>query len=288
MILPYHPSTSNHTKYVVMHSPWFWSLDPFLLSLGFLFLFQCCISFLMFLCYCSLLPLICLGWHFCCEWMFGGHFSQPMATPCLRGLLWKQEQKQKVNWGSSGALRKILSHGLKLLQGARKDWEFGHIWGHPAVPALALTESFLSASLHLQCAGSSLILWSTRAWCLFVHILWHLQAHPSGVFPLSGSVLLVGSSAQSHRGVDALELNRLRLLQCSSAHSLYSTGEFGLCLCFSLALWWFWLDVAFLCLNEFRAFWTLLQGGSCICLCCIYSFTIVLGTHSALQGTALN
>lgn len=81
-----------------------------------------------------------------------------MATPCLRGLLWKQEQTQNVNWGGSGALGKILSHGLKLLQGARKDWEFGHIWGHPAVPALALTESFLSASLHLQCAGSSLIL----------------------------------------------------------------------------------------------------------------------------------
>lgn len=161
-----------------MHSPSFLSLDSFLLSLGFLILFQCCISFLMFLCYCSLLPLICLGWYFCCEWMFGEHFSQPMVTPCLRGLMWKQ----KVNcWDSSGAL----GGGFSLMvwsccKGQGRNWEFGHIWGHAAVPAL---ESFLSVSLHLQCAGNSLTLWSSGACCLFVHILWHFQAHPSGVFP---------------------------------------------------------------------------------------------------------
>lgn len=129
------------------------------------------------------------------------------------------------------------SHGLKLLQGTRKDWELGHSWGHPAVPALDLIESFLSASLHLQCGESSLTLWSTRAGCLFVCTSSGSFRHIPVVFShLSVSVLLVGSSAQSHRAVDALEPNPLTLLQCSSAHALYSTDNFGLCLCFSSAL----------------------------------------------------
>lgn len=133
-----------------MHSLWFLFLDPFLLSLGFLFFFQCCISFLMFLCYCSLLPLICLGWYFCCEWMFGGRFSQPMVTPCLRGLM----LKQKVNcWDSSGALGRILSHGLKLLQGTRK--ELG-IRAHLGSCSCSCPGTFLPVSLHLQCAGNPL------------------------------------------------------------------------------------------------------------------------------------
>lgn len=269
-----------HTKHVVMHSPWFLSLHPFLLSLG--SLVPVPISFLMFLYYCSLFPRICLGWHFCCEWMFGGLLSQHMVTPCLRGLMWKQ----KPSWTAATALELWGRSSLMLCSFCKGQGRTGD-WGHPAVPALAFIESLFSASLHLECARSSLVLWSTRVWCLFVHILWHFQVHPSGVFPPKCSCV-AQSSAQSHKGVGALEPNLLTLLQCSSAHTVCSTGELGLCLCLSLALWWFWLDVAFACLNEFRTFWTALQGGSCICLCCIYSFTVVLGTRSALQGTVLN
>lgn len=134
-----------------------------------------------------------------------GCFSQPTVTPCLRGLM--RKQKQKVNcWDSSGALGTILSHGLKLLQWTRKELRIRARVGSCSCFCLGshsfqflctcsvLKIDFVEYQNLVPFCRHPLALSGTSQWCF-----------------LSVSVLLVGSSAQSHI-------------------TLYSTGEFELCL----------------------------------------------------------
>lgn len=153
-----------------------------------------------------------------------------MVTPCLKGLMWKL--KQKVNcWDSCGALERILSHDLKLLQETRKELGMRAHLGSCSCSCPG-SHWIIPFSFSSLAVCWKFTLWSSRAWCLLCTSSGTFRHIPVMFSHLSVSVLLVGSSAQSHRGVYALEPNPLIYLQCSSAHTLYSTGEFGLCLFF--------------------------------------------------------